>query len=259
VFFAQIDFAFAGRASEEIEDAVSSLLHVWRQNGQIIGHDGSLIRYSEGLRASQMLPTRTSLQAKNNNVYAKQELARLKAMGVSRSKITLLGEEIGSCKPCSCKKRSSLILFTTETQIESPLSCGDCFGPVPLYTTPPISGEEHFEIVCWESAYQAIDALNMRCSVGERMAEREMGDVNGALSREGRAICEKITQKTGSPTYYFIYKHGGVSYATEKKRKCPGCGGKWLLKEKLRGTFDFRCDKCLLVSMFAGRLRSDKA
>jgi predicted nucleic acid-binding Zn ribbon protein len=72
MFFAQIDFAFDGRASEEIEDAVSSLLQVWRQNGQIIGHDGSLIRYSDGLRATQMLPTRTSLQAKNNNVYAKQ-------------------------------------------------------------------------------------------------------------------------------------------------------------------------------------------
>jgi hypothetical protein len=94
MFFAQIDFALAGRASEEIEVAVSSLLQVWRQNGQIIGHDGSLIRYSEGLRASQMLPTRTSLQTKNNNVYAKQGLARLKAMGVSRSKVTILGEEI---------------------------------------------------------------------------------------------------------------------------------------------------------------------
>jgi predicted nucleic acid-binding Zn ribbon protein len=90
------------------------------------------------------------------------------------------------------------------------------------------------------------------------MAEREMGDVNGALSRQGRAICEKITQKTGSPTYYFIYKYRVVNRATEKKRKCPGCGGKWLLKEMMHDKFDFRCDTCFLVSMFAGRLRSNQ-
>jgi predicted nucleic acid-binding Zn ribbon protein len=255
MFLSQLDFTCAGRPSEEIEETISGLLQIWRKNGQIIGRNGSLIRYSKGLRATQLLPARSALSKKHNNVYANKSLTRLKSLAVSPSTVVILGTEVGSLKPCLCKKRSSFIMFTSAIRLESPLSCGDCFAPVPLYTTPHISGEDHYEIVCWESAYQAIDTLNLGSGVGERMAEREMGDATSTLSREGRAICEKITQKTGIPTYYFLYKYRGVNYTTEQKRKCPGCGGKWLLKQTLHGKFDFRCDKCLLLSMFAGDLR----
>jgi len=45
------------------------------------------------------------------------------------------------------------------------------------------------------------------------------------------------------------------SLSAEMRRKCPGCRGPWLLKKPLHGKFDFRCDKCHLLSNIAWNIR----
>ncbi|MFA0698754.1 DUF2310 family Zn-ribbon-containing protein, partial [Vibrio sp. 10N.222.49.C9] len=50
------------------------------------------------------------------------------------------------------------------------------------------------------------------------------------------------------PTYYYLYQVGGESLKQEQQRKCPKCGGEWLLDEPLHDMFHFKCDSCRLLS-----------
>ena len=68
------------------------------------------------------------------------------------------------------------------------------------------------------------------------------------LSQTGVGIATRITELTGIPTYYYLYRYGGRSLKSERERKCPGCDGEWLLVEALHEQFDFKCDHCRLVS-----------
>ncbi len=55
--------------------------------------------------------------------------------------------------------------------------------------------------------------------------------------------------------YYYLYKYNGKSRTIEESRKCPNCKGGWFLNEPLHGIFDFKCDKCHLVSNVAWDVR----
>ena len=132
--------------------------------------------------------------------------------------------------------------------LEAPLRCLRCEGPVPLYRLPrPISGQ-YSGVLAWEANYQACDALQMNCAVGERFGARQMSNPASELSRSGIAVCKEIERRTKRPVYYYLYRPNGRSRLAEMRRKCPGCGGAWLLKKPLHEKFDFRCDKCHLLS-----------
>jgi len=145
-----------------------------------------------------------------------------------------------------------MILFTTHLEVQSPVRCGDCFGPVPLYALPPTyNDEEHYGVVKWAADYQACDRLQMGCATGERFGLREMSHFGSSLSRRGREVCRVIERKTGTPTYYHLFRWKGRGLAAERRRACPGCGGAWLLPARRHERFDFRCEACRLLSNIA--------
>jgi predicted nucleic acid-binding Zn ribbon protein len=94
----------------------------------------------------------------------------------------------------------------------------------------------------------------MGCATLERAALRELSRHDSSLSRRGRAITEKITHATTIPTYTYLYRGSGLSRAQELRRRCPSCGDAWALAEPWR-RFDFRCDRCRLVSNIAWNVR----
>src|SRR5262249_48613682 len=149
---------------------------------------------------------------------------------------------------------SCYVLFTTYLAVDSSLTCGDCFRSVPLYRIPHTDAQSYQDILFWQSNYRACDHLQMACTTGERFGMRELSHVGSALSLEGRGVCEKITNLTGIPTYYYLYRYKGRSRTSETKRLCPACGGSWLLQERWH-LFDFRCDRCRLVSNIAWDIR----
>ncbi|OZT82185.1 hypothetical protein CIK04_28415, partial [Vibrio sp. 03_296] len=83
----------------------------------------------------------------------------------------------------------------------------------------------------------------------EHAALHEMCDVDQCLvqARHGM-ILVVIEYITKVPTYYYQYRVGGHSLAEEQARKCPKCGGEWLLDEPLHDIFYFKCDDCRIVS-----------
>ncbi|MCG8348945.1 MAG: Zn-ribbon-containing protein, partial [Chloroflexales bacterium] len=92
--------------------------------------------------------------------------------------------------------------------------CGDCFDQAPLYRLPKTYDDEYYDIIEWQSNYQACDTLFMNSVVLERATNREMSRIESALSQEGCQICRRIEQLTGVPTYYRVQKHYGRSLST---------------------------------------------
>ena len=80
------------------------------------------------------------------------------------------------------------------------------------------------------------------------MAYRQITMPDSELSMKGLDVCRRIEKTSGIPTYYYLRRHYGRSQKAERNRKCPGCGGQWLLNECWLERYDFRCDRCRLVS-----------
>ncbi len=74
-----------------------------------------------------------------------------------------------------------------------------------------------------------------------------MQEIDSQLSKEGIEICRKIEELTNIPTYYFLYNYKKTKEGHLPK-PCPTCNKKWHLKERLHDFFDFKCDKCKLLS-----------
>lgn len=231
-------------------EAATSLLSTWRRNGQIVG-EWQVAASKEAIAAYASVLERSSLSRKFANEYVRSELSKLSEVGLSRPTVEVLGSDPESAQLCSCRNRDSLILFTTFLTVGSPLRCGFCLGMVPLYRIPPTDRCEYSSIISWEATYKACDTLQIGCGTGERFGERQLQDFESPLSREGRKLCSRIEEVTGTPTYYYLYKFRGRSLRLERVRKCPNCGHRWLLKEPRYKLVDFQCEACRLVSNIA--------
>ena len=186
------------------------------------------------------------------NRWVRDSLTRLSDLGVAVPEVKLLGQPEEPSSVCACEGRPSLILLTHMFRPESPVRCGGCYGLVPLYLLPKTDEADGYsDIFSWESAYQACDSLQIGCGVGERFGDRQMADFSSPLSKQGRATTDRIEEVSGITTYYYLHKHFGRSDAKERTRRCPGCGGRWLLDEPWHGLFDFRCESCRLLSNIA--------
>ena len=122
----------------------------------------------------------------------------------------------------------------------------------PLYRIPRDRHGEQNDVMCWQSDYQACDTLQMNTATGDRFGTHQLSAVDSSLSVRGRAIARRIEEATKVPTYYYLYRYGGRSGALERKRRCPGCGGAWLLRYGAwHDEFHFRCTRCRLLSNIA--------
>jgi predicted nucleic acid-binding Zn ribbon protein len=250
MFIAEISISKTQKevSAEEREDTVQWLLATLLKNGQILD-DYQCTEDNSRYIAFASLPARDALDRTHNSEYVQKRYAELKEVGLRQPKIRIYGSAENVCE---CPKNQWFILLTHFLSIQSPLSCGKCFRAVPLYRIPHLSGGEYNDILHWQAAYKACDTLQMLCdSTRERFGSRQMGDLSSSLSKEGVALCRAIEEATRKLTYYYLYRYEGRDEESERNRKCPSCGGEWLLKKRLHQLFDFRCRKCRLLSQIA--------
>jgi predicted nucleic acid-binding Zn ribbon protein len=223
-------------------------------NGQVCGCEWPITISGDVCRASVFIPEPSALDPRWDATYVRRAITELAAAGLARPECIVLGPDIASSGACACARPSSSILYTTYRSIEPPLCCGDCFRSIPLYRLPPTYDQEYSDVISWASDYQACDSLQMGCATLERAALRELSRHDSSLSRRGRAVAEQITRQTAVPTYTYLYRGSGRSRAQERRRRCPSCDGAWALAEPWH-IFDFRCDRCRLVSNIAWNVR----
>ena len=254
MFTAQITFPYGNADREDLLEAASTLLSVWYKNGQIVSSTWPMVEAASEVHAYALIADRDALEARFANRYGRERLEEMVKQAGVPPRIAVLGRDPESLDTCSCPERPSYVLFTTYGNQESPVRCGACFLPVPLYLLPYIRGEEHYDIISWVSDYRACDSLQLGCTVGERFGEQQMFRLGSALSQEGLEICRALEGKTGRKVYYYLHKSRGRTLGTEQRRRCPSCGGEWLLEESWHRMFEFRCDVCALVSNIASSL-----
>ena len=214
-----------------------------------------MLQEDRGYSVVALSPESNSLDPAFNSKYVTVALARAELEGL-RVASQSLGEDPASSPTCSCDEPNAYVLFTTHLRMESPVSCLDCFRPVPLYRLEAMESGEFHELISWQSDYQACDSLQMNCRVLERAATREISTVSSSLAKLGRAHCEILAASSKRPFYYYLYRGHGRSHKTEIMRRCPGCGEPWHLASRLHSLFDFKCDRCNLVSNVAFDLGS---
>jgi predicted nucleic acid-binding Zn ribbon protein len=253
ISFTRINSPAQGK--EASTDIVHYSLGAWRMSGQICGREWPFVTEGNGYSIIAFTPERNSLESVFNSSRVTGYLARAEAEGL-RMAWQSLGEDSESLPVCSCASPSAYALFTTYVTLSPPIRCMDCFQAVPLYRMKPMDSGEFYEVICWQSDYQSCDSLQMNCSVLERAATREMSNINSRLTKDGRKNCQTLAASSGRPFYYYLYQASGESRQTELARRCPGCGGEWKLASCLHSHFDFKCDRCYLLSNIAFDLRS---
>lgn len=233
---------------DELVDELSLLLSYYRHNGQTQGKIESQFIHENRVVFLPFTHESGSLSSEYSNLYVRNQSKKIEDLTGSKLQIKTLGKTHESYNgACKCSKPKFYILITDYITISSPLNCGTCNEPVPLYKLPKYYDHGYLPILQWETNYQSCDNLQMNCSVGERWALRQMQDVNSQLSRQGLEICNGIEELTRIPAYYYLFNYRKVK-GDELSKTCPSCGKQWHLEKKLHDFYDFKCDNCKLVS-----------
>ena len=191
---------------------------------------------------------KNSLRKKYNNFYVNSQIKKIEELCNSTILFKTIGKSWESWDlPCICNAPKFYILITNYLSISSPLTCGTCNKPVPLYRLPHYYDHGYMPILRWETNYNSCDSLQMNCEVGERWALNQMQNVNSQLSKQGFTICRRIEELTNIPTYYYLHNYKRVR-GDESLKPCPICNKKWHLKTPMHNFYDFKCDKCKIVS-----------
>ena len=261
MFIAQIQFPFD--SSDEEDEALriaSSILGSMWQNGQLSVRDFSVLSSPQGFSAFVTIPAEDALESRNHNKWVELGIDRFIAQGGQRPTFAVIGRDTESFDVCDCTESHGYVLYTRWLSCESPLRCAFCFDPIPLYRVPPTYDESEFwNLRSWEADYQACDTLQMHCTVLERTTMNQLSRLNSALNKSGLKIRNLIAASTKQPVYYYLYVQTGADLNSEVARKCPKCGDNWLLKKPWHDRFDFKCDKCHLLSNIALDLRESYA
>lgn len=240
---------FADTTISASEKAINNLLEAYRANGQILGREFA-VAFNEGeFKVRLLLPERTSLANKYHSPWVKKALSELTEAKLLAPREKFIGQDINS-EVSNPDTPSWQILYTSFVHMCSPLRSGDNLLPIPLYHIPATFNGDHKRIIRWQSEWQACDELQMAAATkAEFAALDELSSVESDLFRRGWDLRGRIEYLTQIPTYYYLYRVGGQSLATEQTRPCPRCGSQtWKLTEPLLDMFHFRCEPCRIVS-----------
>lgn len=253
MFNVEVVFRYLGKPSEpDISQGVNGLLGAWIQNGQVLSGDVPITFSRTACRAVVSCPEADSFASRHANKWVPRVLAELASHGLRRPTFRPLGRGLESPDADRCRRPAWYVLITDSLSVESPLRCGQHYLPVPLYRIPHTDhrGDNYQDILSWQRISKDCDEIEIESGPGERFAIRQISDVASPLSLVGRKVCGRIEKVSGVPTYYYLSRGQGRSAASERKRPCPSCGGKWLLEVPVH-IFDFKCDRCRLVSNVA--------
>ena len=240
------------RALHAIHNYLGAL---WR-NGQALNAEKPIARARGGYAVFLSLPAADALEPQHANGQVRRARRALAAAGISSPRVRRLGPDPDGRSECRCRRRSFLILFTSFLHLDSPIRCGECFDPVPLYVLPTTgdAGDYH-DILWWKDTYQAMDWLWIGSGAGERFGHEQKARHDSPLSKDGREVAKTMERRARLPVYYHLDKFLARSSRSERARRCPSCGRAWRLEQPLHRIFDFKCDRCRLVSNLAWDVR----
>ena len=218
---------------------ISSLV----KNGLVLEEWQNTVKYESYYACRLIAPEIDSLDLKYYNKYNHQFLETLIEKSVKPPEYEYIGENYDDVDCCECEHSSHYVLYTAYNSSGSPIICGECLSPVPLYKFPKTYDDsEYYDILNWQKVYRACDTQFMQ-GVGERHGYYMIHNPKSELARDGFRICRSLEMKTEKPFYYFLYDYYG-----KNKPVCPVCGEQWVNQYLDTYTYDYVCQACRLVS-----------
>ncbi|MFM2482473.1 Zn-ribbon-containing protein [Celerinatantimonas sp. YJH-8] len=231
------------------QQAIMRVLDSLRYNGQILGREFPCYFHNGSFICQVVCPEQDSLNAQYASPQVKAALKQLSDACLLRPDIKYLGEELFSdSTENNLAQVSAYILYTSFIHSCSPLRSLERFLPVPLYRIPAVANGDQRQIIKWQEDWSACDQLQMNGFILENEAVEQLSTTGTRLFQRGWDLVRRIGYLTGKPTYLYLYRVGGHSLEEEKNRSCPVCGHSWRLEAPLHDLFEFRCDRCLLIS-----------
>ena len=244
-----VDYSQSKLTISDVDEMVdSSLLTSLYQNGQCESDVFILKQAKKQLTYQVRTPEKNSFSKRFFNKWVRNWAIRLKEKNITYT-VELIAKEYDSVKVCRCVDSSGYIIRNTEN-ITEVVWCIDCDGFIPLYKLPPIEADSCYRLVSWNEDYHSCDQLQLRCDVLEHVCLAEMYSLHSNLNKIGLSCRDILSKSINKPIYYPLYRYYASTGEMDKARKCPSCGGEWLLKKKWK-EYDFRCDRCHLVSNLA--------
>jgi predicted nucleic acid-binding Zn ribbon protein len=220
-------------------------------NGNVIGREFPTAWQHESFSSRLVIPAENALQRRHLSARALQAEQQLVAAGLAYPQLQVLGMDIMS-QHNSDSVAEALVLFTTFSDMCSPLRNLADLAPLPLYQLKPAAGPDHEALIRWQIQFQALDEIQQQEQrVLRKTAENSLQQLNSTLNQQGRQLAKDIARQNTLPVYYALYSGSSKDCAGEAEKPCPGCGADWRLATPLLDIFEFKCDRCLLLSNIA--------
>ncbi|MBV2128236.1 DUF2310 family Zn-ribbon-containing protein [Arsukibacterium indicum] len=241
---ADTDFSRAEKAIRQFHEALIF-------NGNVIGREFPTAWQQDSFCCRLVIPTTDALQRANISPRARQAEQQLVAAGLAYPQLKVLGMDIMS-QHNSNSMADALVLFTTFSDMCSPLRNLADLAPLPLYQLQPAAGQDHETLIRWQIQFQALDEIQQQEQrVLRKAAENSLQQLNSSLNQQGRKLAKNLARQNKLPVYYALYSGSSKNCTTEADKPCPGCGENWRLTTPLLEIFDFKCDRCSLLSNIA--------
>ncbi|WP_337878979.1 DUF2310 family Zn-ribbon-containing protein [Rheinheimera sp.] len=252
MWVAELEFVLIADTSlSQAEQAIRQYLESLIFQGQLLGREFPTYQTEQGFHSRVVLPEPEALHQQFHSQRGLQALQQLAAAGLGYPKIHLLGQDLMSNHTAPANETAALIQFCSFSAMNSVLYCAEHFAPVPLYRLR--RGADDFEpLIRWQLQYQALDEIQMQQHrVLPRQAELSLQQFGSALNQMGYRQARALSTELHKPVYYYLYSGSSTDCASEAHKLCPGCGGQWRLEQPWHQLFDFRCERCQLLSNIA--------
>lgn len=227
--------------SDEFEDTIHWFMAMLYKNGQMLWDYHNMEKADDSYICRVVAPEKISLESKLYNEYCKECFHKIENLSKKLPELVFIGENYDAEDCCVCKESSHYILDGDLSESESPVICGDCGRPAPLYRFPKTNCDtEYFDILNWQNVYRACWQQFLQ-GIGERHGYRMLHSYKSELAVEGRRICTDLEIRIQKPVYYFLFQY----YSNNRKTCC--CGGPWVNLNKSL-LYDYVCQQCRLVS-----------
>ena len=203
---------------EYCEDLIWGSFNELRKTGQVY-ENFQVVRDGEGYAVYVIMPSADALDL---SFCTSDTLESVKALAaIFFLSVTSLGETLTCENSCGCEESTWYMLFTDFMTEESPLVCGDCGKPVPLYKLPAIMDKDgQSELLNWQDQFKALQRLDMY-NYAHDMTSAEIFTPSSRINKMGRALCRAIERAKSVPVFYHLEQKKAANEA------CPLCGKEW--------------------------------
>lgn len=234
----RIELPFNLSETDNEMEYLKNLTSIWYNTGQIIDKEMQL--FSLGNKSNFIVRCLEKDSLDVNNKYSNQFINKLIDI---KFDYEYLGNDSTSIDVSICENLpKSYILYPGDY---SPLRSGDDFSIVPLYRFLRKFDiyEDYDDFVRWRNNYSSLYQLWRDGSINERFSNFQLTNINSKLTKIGMGLCDRIKKISNKNAYYYLFNS-----SNKKRKKCPNCLNEISYNKNLFDLFNFKCEKCLIIS-----------